>query len=176
MLAGVNVSMPVPQPVAPDSPGARKLIALSDAYLCALYPPEVTFLESVEALQKPHVCFLGIEDGGVLVACGAVKLMDDDPAYGEIKRVFVLEAHRGRGHARRIMGALESELRCRGIALARLETGISQPEASGLYEALGYRRRGPFGSYPDNPYSLFMEKILTPDPCRSSGWHGPTRE
>jgi putative acetyltransferase len=158
----MTVSTPVPKPVAPDSPGARTLIALSDAYLCSLYPPEVTFLESVEALQKPNVCFLGIEDAGTLVACGAFKLMDDNTAYGEIKRVFVLEAQRGRGHARRIMVALESELRSKGVAVARLEAGISQPEALGLYEALGYRRRGPFGEYPANPYSVFMEKVLTP--------------
>jgi putative acetyltransferase len=150
----------VPKRVAPDSPGARTLIALSDEYLIALYPPEVTFLESIEALLKPNVCFVGIEAGGELVACGAVKQMEDDPAYGEIKRVFVLPDHRGRGHARSIMLALESELRQMGIALARLETGISQPEALGLYEALGYRLRGPFGAYPANPYSVFMEKTL----------------
>lgn len=156
------MSPPVPKLVAPDSPGARKLIALSDEHLRALYPPEVCFLESVEALQRPNVCFLGIEDNGTLVACGAVKLMDDDPAYGEIKRVFVLAGHRGRGHARSLMQALESVLREKGIALARLEAGISQPEALGLYEALGYRRRGPFGAYPANPYSVFMEKVITP--------------
>jgi putative acetyltransferase len=163
MRESVNLmSTPVPRPVAPDSAGARVLLSLSDEYLCSLYPPEVTFLESVEALQKPDVCFLGIEQDGGLVACGAVKQVDDEPAYGEIKRVFVINAHRGKGHARRIMAALESELRRRGIALARLETGISQPEALGLYEALGYRRRGPFGNYPANPYSVFMEKVLSP--------------
>jgi putative acetyltransferase len=155
------MSPSVPKPVAPDSPGARNLIALSDEYLCALYPPEVSFLESVEALQKPNVCFLGIEDDGMLVACGAVKLMDDDPAYGEIKRVFVLAGQRGKGHGRSIMLALESGLRKKGVTLARLEAGISQPEALGLYEALGYRRRGPFGAYPANPYSVFMEKVIT---------------
>jgi putative acetyltransferase len=150
----------VPKRVAPDSPGARKLIALSDEYLSALYPPEANSLESVEDLQKPHVCFLGIEDKGTLVACGAVKLMDDGAAYGEIKRVFVLPGHRGKGHARSIMLALESELRQKGIALARLETGISQPESLGLYEALEYRYRGPFGAYMVNGYSVFMEKSL----------------
>jgi putative acetyltransferase len=152
----------VPKPVAPHSPGARRLIALADEYLRALYPPEFHFLESVEALQMPNVRFLGIEDDGALVACGAVKLTQDDPAYGEIKRLFVAAGQRGKGHGRSLMLALESELRGNGIALARLETGISQPEALALYEALGYRRRGPFGTYPDNPYSVFMEKVLAP--------------
>jgi putative acetyltransferase len=151
-----------PKPVAPESPGARRLIALSDEHLRSLYPPEFCFLESVEALQKSDVRFLGIEDNGTLVACGAVKLMQHEPAYGEIKRLFVLASQRGKGHGRSLMLALESELRSNGIALARLETGIWQPEALALYEAFGYRRRGPFGAYPDNPYSVFMEKVLAP--------------
>jgi len=42
-----------------------------------------------------------------------------------------------------------------------LETGISQPEALGLYERSGYVRRGPYGDYPDDPLSVFMHKRLT---------------
>jgi putative acetyltransferase len=89
-----------------------------------------------------------------------VKLMDDGITHGEIKRVFVLPGHRGKGHARSIMLALESWLRQQGIILVRLEVGISQPEALGLYAQLGYRVRGPFGAYTPNPYSVFMEKTL----------------
>jgi putative acetyltransferase len=146
--------------VAPDSPGARRLIALSDQYMNALYPAESNHLESVEALQQPNVCFVGIEADSTLVACGAVKLMTDDGRYGEIKRVFVLPDHRGKGHARSILRALEMQLRVRGIALARLETGILQPEALTLYRAMGYRERGPFGAYQTDPLSLFMEKAI----------------
>ena len=39
-----------------------------------------------------------------------------------------------------------------------LETGPTQPEALILYEHLGYRCRGPFGDYPDDPLSVFMQK------------------
>lgn len=153
--------MSQPKAVAPDSPGARKLIALSDEYLAALYPPESNHLESIEALQRPNVRFMGIELAGELVACGAVKLMNNDGEYGEIKRVFVLPECRGRGYARSIMASLEGALRDHGILLARLETGISQPEALSLYRALGYLERGPFGSYRLDPWSVFMQKTLT---------------
>jgi putative acetyltransferase len=148
--------------VEPVSASARKLIALSDEYLSALYPPEANHLDGVEALQQPHVYFVGIEHAGELVACGAAKLMHDDHAYGEIKRVFVLREHRGKGCARNIMLALEAWLRSQGVAVVRLELGISQPEALGLYGSLGYRVRGPFGTYDGNPFSIFMEKLLTP--------------
>jgi putative acetyltransferase len=146
--------------VTPDSPGARRLIALSDQYMTALYPPESNHLESIEALLQPNVCFLGIEEAGELVACGAVKVMEDGGAYGEIKRLFVLPGHRGKGYARSIMLALEDVLRGRGVELARLEAGISQPEALGLYRALGYGERNAFGSYLPDPLSVFMEKAI----------------
>jgi putative acetyltransferase len=154
------MALPAAVTVAADSPGARNLIALSDQYMNALYPAESNHLESVGALLQPNVCFVGIQAGGTLVACGAVKLMTDDHAYGEIKRVFVLPAHRGKGCARSIMQALEAELRLRSIRIARLETGIRQPEALTLYRAMGYRERAPFGAYALDPLSVFMEKAL----------------
>jgi putative acetyltransferase len=94
------------------------------------------------------------------VACGAVKLLDDDGRYGEIKRLYVLPAQRGKGLARMIMATLEDALRREGYPLARLETGVAQPEALGLYRALGYVERTPFGAYRPDPLSVFMEKRL----------------
>lgn len=58
------------------------------------------------------------------------------------------------------MDDLESRARAAGFTVARLEPGISQPEALGLYARAGYRRRGPFGDYADDPLSVFMEKAL----------------
>lgn len=146
--------------VAPDTAEVRRLIAQLDAYENALYPPSSVHLDDVATLSQPNVHFVGIEADGALVACGAAKRMDDAPPYGEIKRMFVLPAHRGRGHARRILRALEDDLQRRGIGIARLETGILQPEALSLYRALGYRECGPFGGYALDPWSLFMEKRL----------------
>lgn len=47
------------------------------------------------------------------------------------------------------------------ITLLRLETGIQQREAIGLYERLGFYRILPFGPYTDDPLSLCYEKRLT---------------
>ena len=46
------------------------------------------------------------------------------------------------------------------IACIRLETGVKQPEAIGLYRAFGYVEIGPFGAYVLDPASVFMEKRL----------------
>jgi putative acetyltransferase len=142
------------------TPAARHLLALSDSYMNTLYPAESNHLEGVSALQQPNVHFIGGYVNDELVACGAVKLMDDDGIYGEIKRVFVLEAHRGKGYSRRVMESLEQHLREKGVHIARLETGIRQPEALGLYRKLGYTECGPYGAYRPDPLSVFMEKLV----------------
>ena len=46
------------------------------------------------------------------------------------------------------------------INLLRLETGIHQWEAIGLYERLGFYRIPPFGPYTDDPLSRYYEKRL----------------
>jgi putative acetyltransferase len=148
------------QPLDPAEPAAGRLLAASDAYLGALYPAASNHLEDVAALRRPNVRMFGGYLGGELVACGAVKLMTDDGVYAEIKRVFVVASHRGRGLSTAIMLHIEQHLRRAGISVARLETGIRQPEALGLYAKLGYTLRAPFGGYRPDPLSVFMEKHL----------------
>lgn len=149
-------------PLDPDHPDARALIAMSEAYMGALYPAESNHFEPATGLRPPHGGFWGVWLGDLLVGCGGVKVHTpaDAAAYGEIKRLFVLESARGHGAAKRLMAHIEAALQARGVSLARLETGIHQPEAIGLYRRLGYVERGPFGDYAPDPLSLFMEKAL----------------
>lgn len=139
-----------------DQPDIIQFISDLDAYQGALYPAESNYHLSVDALKAPNVVFAVARDGdGVAIGCGAVVLFDD---YGELKRMFVPTAQRGRGVAKAIIGRLEAEAVQRHCPLLRLETGIHQPEALGLYARAGYARRGPYGDYPDDPLSVFMEK------------------
>lgn len=137
---------------------AKQIIALSDDFYRDLYPPESSHLESSDDLQQAHVIFLGGFVDNQLVACVAAKLMQDDGEYAEIKRLFVLETHRGMGLSVAIMKFIEAELGRQGVRLFRLETGVKQPGAIALYEKLGYIERGPFGHYRLDPLSIFMEK------------------
>ena len=148
------------RPVDPLSPAAQRLLELADQLAAALYPPASNHLESADALARPNVTFIGAYDGPLLVGCGAIKRMDDGGRYGEIKRVFTVEERRGRGIARAIMSDLEARLRDEGIRVARLETGVRQPEALALYRRLGYVERVPFGQYREDQLSVFMEKRL----------------
>ena len=63
--------------------------------------------------------------------------------------------------ARQVLAnSLIEQALARGCRLLTLETGIHQPEAIALYARHGYQRRGPYGAYPDDPFSVFMEKPL----------------
>ena len=144
----------------PDHAEVQALISASDAFYDGLYPAESNHLEALDDLRKSNVLFIGCRVDAALVAMGAAKIMHDDGCYAEIKRVFVVEDYRGRGLSALIMQHLESALLERGVGLFRLETGVLQPEAIGLYRKLGYRERGPFGAYASDPLSVFMEKQL----------------
>ncbi len=144
-------------PLDPSSAGAQSLIAQSEALMTALYPSESNHFEPATNLQAPGGAFWGCWLGDELVGCGGVKHHD---GYGEIKRLFVLDSARGRGVARQLMAQLEAGLVERGTPLARLETGIHQPEALALYRRLGYVERAPFGDYALDPLSVFFEKRL----------------
>lgn len=142
----------------PASPAARELIERLDEYQAGLYPAESNHLLPVESLRQPNVTFLTASMDGEIAGCGA--FVNQGGEYAEIKRMFVLPEFRGLKLGRRILEELESLARASGLELARLETGVHQSEALLLYEKAGYQRRGPFGDYPEDPLSVFMEKRL----------------
>jgi len=142
----------------PGGARARALIGELDAYQRSLYPAESNHLIPVEALRQPGVVFLLASFG--VEAAGCAALVDRDGIYGEIKRMYVPPAGRGRGVGRALLQHLVVQARLLGLRWLRLETGIEQPEAIALYESAGFRRRGPFGEYREDPLSLFMELDL----------------
>src|SRR5690349_20928654 len=115
----------------PDQPEVLALLAQLDAYCASLYPAESNHLMTIGELTAGDVVFLVARDGERRAAdCGALV---PRAAYGEIKRMFVAPAWRGRGVARALLAELfarAARLRLGGLAL---ETGIHQPEAIGLY-------------------------------------------
>lgn len=138
-------------------PDALAMIAESEAELASIYPAEVRYAFSPEQLLDAGTIFLTAYAGDRVIGCGG---MAPCAGYGELKRIFVTRSARGHGHAAAIVAALEAEARAMGLALMRLETGEASPEAIRLYERLGYRRIGAFGSYKENGSSVFMEKPL----------------
>ncbi len=146
------------QKVDPRHDKVRQLIEELDTYMAQLYPSESNYGLDVEALVQADVRFYAVTVDGEVLGCGGFSLYDD---YAEVKRVYIHPKSRGLGLGRKIMAHLEGQMLAEGRNVVRLETGISQPEALGLYRAMGYVDRGAFGDYPaDDPFSVFMEKNL----------------
>jgi GNAT superfamily N-acetyltransferase len=144
------------------SPAALSLVAALTAELAGRYPgddPECRGGEPEEMeLEPPLGCFLVAWMEGEAVGCGV--LGRDGDAAAEVRRMYVIPKSRGLGISRKILAALEREARRLGRDRVRLETGINQPEAIGLYESSGYERVPNFGPYVGETRSVCFEKRL----------------
>lgn len=153
---------PVPitiEQISPDTPNAVELIGELDSYLNALpYTADSRHAFSVDKLIREGVVFFIATVGGELAGCGGLKLFGSE--YAEVKRMFVRPVHRGKGLGKAILNHLATYAGERQVKLLRLETGIYQVEAIGLYEAWGFARRAPFGEYKEHPLSLYFERHL----------------
>lgn len=145
----------------PDQPDVVSLIEDLDAYQKPLYPPESHHGVELAALSGPNVLFaVARNDAGLAIGCGAIVV---GPDYGEVKRMFVRPSDRGRGVGKQLLSFLENCARARGCSRFVLETGYLQEEAISLYLGSGYERCSAFGSYLDDPNSIYLCK----DPGRS---------
>jgi putative acetyltransferase len=142
----------------PRQPEVTALLAESDAYYAAMYPAESNHLLDASSLAQPEVTFLVARVCGRAAGFGA--LLRHRSTFGEIKRMYVAPAMRGRKLARSLLHALQEHALTDGLLCLRLETGIRQPEAMALYRSAGYREIPPFGDYKPDPLSIFMEKRL----------------
>lgn len=142
----------------PNSASAVVLIHELDEALLEQYPGQWVHTLHPEDVANPGLLFVVAYLEKEPIACGALRPLG--PGMAEVKRMFVKQAHRGRGYSRRVLEFLESEALESGYHTLRLETGTKQKEAVGLYESAGYRTIPAFGEYIGNPYSLCYEKEL----------------
>jgi GNAT superfamily N-acetyltransferase len=137
------------RPTRADEPAAVRLLADYGAELVArgrpyspVNPPPgaagASWVE-VHEMEPPGGAFLVLVEAGEPVACGGLRTLDAAARLGEVKRMYVVPAARRRGHARRLLGALEAAAREIGLTRMRLDTNAQQPEALELYRACGYR-------------------------------------
>jgi RluA family pseudouridine synthase len=146
------------EPVDPRTGAIARMIADLDEFQASLYPPESNHLVDVQNLAGKDYHFIAAMDRGQPRAIASFKRTS--AGYVEIKRLYVQEQYRGRKLAGRLMDALEEKARAEGFGEARLETGIKQQAAIALYEKRGYEKIDPFGSYKEDPLSVFMGKKL----------------
>ncbi|MGH2947516.1 MAG: GNAT family N-acetyltransferase [Solirubrobacteraceae bacterium] len=123
----------------PDAPAGRDLYA---AYLALVrdrlpgFTPTEDIFPEPGAFTGPGAAWLVLYEDGEPVACGGLRPLE--PGVGEIKRMFVREHARRRGHGRRLLAELEEIARATGHRRVRLYTTEVLTEARRLYESAGY--------------------------------------
>jgi GNAT superfamily N-acetyltransferase len=127
-------------------------------------PTDDDYLAEVtpELVRAPKGAFLVAWRDDDAVGCGAVKPLDQDPAIGEIKRMYTAPRARREGVSRTLLVALEARAAELGYRDLQLETGLAQPEAMALYESHGWHRITPYGHYKDSPQSVCFGKAVAP--------------
>ena len=115
-------------------------------------------LESVSAGRT--VLFGGYADGAL---AGTVQIGLDVPMNqrhrGDVKKLLVHRAARGRGLAAALVAALEGEARRRGLTLLTLDTVTGSP-AERLYTKLGWTKTGIIPNYALWPDGRFCDTTV----------------
>ncbi len=123
-------------------------------------PPESRHALDIAGLRQPGVTFWSIWDGDELAGCGALKALD--ATHAEIKSMRTAASHLRKGVASKMLEYLIAEARRRGYRRLSLETGSMAyfEPARRLYASFGFVPCAPFGSYIEDPNSVFMSKAL----------------
>jgi GNAT superfamily N-acetyltransferase len=146
---------------SPEGPAARALFAdyMKDvAERLGDFTPSEQIFATPEAFDGPGSAWLVVYEDGEPVACAGLRPLDGDA--GEIKRMFVVEAARGRGHARRLLAELEAIARAAGRRRIRLLTTSVLTEARALYAAEGYEVVESFPMKDPDRTDFWLEKTL----------------
>jgi len=123
-------------------------------------PPESVHALDLQALRKPDITFWSAWQDGALAGCGAMKELD--PFHGEIKSMRTAALHLRTGVAAKLLAHIIQEAQRRSYRRLSLETGSAAAFAPAhkLYAHFGFQPCGPFGTYVEDPYSVFMTRAL----------------
>ena len=122
--------------------------------------------EDLAGLAKfvpPDGRLLLAQNDGLIAGCVCLKKLR--PSIGEVKRLYVKPAFRGKGIGKMLVAKLLEEARNVGYEMIRLDSARYMVDAHGLYRSFGFQEIAP---YPESeipkeyhPYWIFMELSLT---------------
>jgi len=143
----------------PLSDDVRRLVAALNETALTLTPREFAHHLTVEQMAGPDMTLFVARADGKAVAMGALRR--HPCGIGEVKRMYTMPDHQGRGIGGRILAEIEALARREGLTLLVLETGSNFDAALRVYQRGGFRTCGPVLDYPPSPYTAFFEKPLS---------------
>ena len=131
-------------------------------------PPESRHALDLSDLQAPGVRLWVATDDDGIVGTAALARVEERVGGGvgerheEVKSMRTAPRARGRGVASALLSHLVADARSRGVARLSLETGSMEffAPARALYRRAGFEPCAPFGSYVEDPLSVFMTQTL----------------
>ena len=115
-----------------------------------------TLVSDAHTFDEPNGVFILLHSGSDVIGCGGVHRLDE--RCGEIKRMWIAQAWRGRGLGRALLETLEAHTARLGYEKLRLDTNSVLTEAIRMYESAGYAS---IEKYNDNPFAKrWFEKSL----------------
>lgn len=123
-------------------------------------PAESRHALDLDALQAPGTrLWVAYSDEEVV---GTVASVEVCPGHDELKTMRTAPLHRGKGIASQLLDWAMKDAHSRGVERVSLETG-SMPffaAARELYRKAGFSESAPFGTYQEDPHSVFMTRSL----------------
>jgi len=152
----MSVDIAVETPLSDD---VRRLVAALNETALKLTPREFAHHLTVEQMAGPDMTLFVAREGAIAVAMGALRRHPG--GIGEVKRMYTMPEHQGRGIGGRILGEIEALARREGLTSLVLETGNNFDAALRVYQRGGFQACGPVLDYPPSPYTAFFEKPLS---------------
>jgi putative acetyltransferase len=134
-----------------------ELVARLDNLLAEMDGLDHDFYNQYNKIDKIKHVVVAYSDE-IPVACGAIKEFDRKTM--EVKRMFTVESHRGKGLAKQVLTELENWALELGYSKCILETGLRLPDAMRLYQRNGYHQIPNYGQYVEMENSICFEKKL----------------
>ena len=146
-----------------DDLSRSEVLALIEEHLRNMHevsPPGSVFAFDTDRLKASGITFWTAWSGETLMGCAALSELSREA--GELKSMRTPSNLRRSGAGRLLLNHIIEVARRRGYQVLYLETG-SHPAflpAQALYRSAGFTVCGPFGSFSQNDFSVFMSLSL----------------
>ncbi len=123
-------------------------------------PPESVHVLDLSSLKAPDITFWTAWINDELAGCGALKKLSDK--HAEIKSMRTAKQFLRKGVAAKLLTHVLAAAKAQSFERVSLETGTKDAffPAQNLYKSFGFQACLPFDNYQEDPYSMFLTKVI----------------